>query len=60
VRIAEIHVYQMDLPVSGKRYRMSLGSYAALDSTIVEIGVSCANDLLALGRLQQCVALSLR
>jgi L-alanine-DL-glutamate epimerase-like enolase superfamily enzyme len=27
----------MDLPVSGKRYRMSVGSYATLDSTIVEI-----------------------
>jgi L-alanine-DL-glutamate epimerase-like enolase superfamily enzyme len=37
VRIAEIHVYQMDLPVSGERYRMSEGSYATLDSTIVEI-----------------------
>jgi L-alanine-DL-glutamate epimerase-like enolase superfamily enzyme len=37
VRIAEIHVYQMDLPLSGKNYRMSEGSYAALDSTIVEV-----------------------
>jgi 4-hydroxyproline betaine 2-epimerase len=37
VRIAGIHVYQMDLPVSGKRYRMSEGAYAALDSTIVEL-----------------------
>jgi 4-hydroxyproline betaine 2-epimerase len=37
VRIAEIHVYQMDLPLSGKPYRMSEGSYATLDSTIVEI-----------------------
>jgi L-alanine-DL-glutamate epimerase-like enolase superfamily enzyme len=31
VRIAEIHVYQADLPVSGKHYRMSEGSYATLD-----------------------------
>jgi L-alanine-DL-glutamate epimerase-like enolase superfamily enzyme len=37
VRIAEIHVYQMDLPLSGKAYRMSVGAYTTLDSTIVEI-----------------------
>lgn len=37
MRIAEIHVYQMDLPLSGKPYRMSEGSYATLDSTIVEV-----------------------
>ena len=37
MRIAEIHVYQVDLPLSGKHYRMSEGSYATLDSTIVEI-----------------------
>lgn len=37
MRIAEIHVYQMDLPLSGKGYRMSEGSYTALDSTVVEI-----------------------
>jgi L-alanine-DL-glutamate epimerase-like enolase superfamily enzyme len=37
MRIAEIHVYQMDLPLSGKNYRMSEGSYGALDSTIVEV-----------------------
>ena len=32
-----IHVYQMDLPLRGKLYRMSDGTYTALDSTIVEI-----------------------
>jgi 4-hydroxyproline betaine 2-epimerase len=37
VRIAEIHVFQMDLPLSGKGYRMSEGSYTTLDSTIVQI-----------------------
>jgi L-alanine-DL-glutamate epimerase-like enolase superfamily enzyme len=37
LRIAEIHVYQVDLPVVGRLYRMSMGSYAALDSTVVEI-----------------------
>ncbi|MBV1935601.1 mandelate racemase [Streptomyces sp. BV286] len=37
MRIAEIHVYQMDLPLSGKVYRMSEGAYTALDSTIVEV-----------------------
>jgi hypothetical protein len=28
--IAEIHVYKVDLPVSGKPYRMSEGTYAIL------------------------------
>jgi L-alanine-DL-glutamate epimerase-like enolase superfamily enzyme len=37
VRIAEIHVYQVDLPLSGKTYRMSEGSYTVLDSTVVKI-----------------------
>ena len=37
MRIAEIHVFQMDLPLSGKGYRMSEGSYTTLDSTIVQI-----------------------
>ena len=37
MRIAEIHVYQMDLPLRGNSYRMSEGSHATLDSTIVEI-----------------------
>ncbi|MFC7596513.1 mandelate racemase/muconate lactonizing enzyme family protein [Terrabacter sp. GCM10028922] len=37
MRIAEIHVFQMDLPLSGKGYRMSEGSYTTLDSTIVQV-----------------------
>ena len=37
MRIAEIHVYQLDLPLSGKTYRMSEGSYTALDSTVVQV-----------------------
>ena len=37
MRIAEVHVYQKDLPVRGTVYRMSEGAYTALDSTIVEI-----------------------
>ena len=37
VRIAEIHVYQMDLPLGGKLYRMSDGTHTTMDSTIVEI-----------------------
>ena len=37
MRIAEVHVYQKDLPLSGAVYRMSEGAYTALDSTIVEI-----------------------
>jgi len=37
VRIAEIHVYQMDLPLRGKPYRMSGGPHSVLDSTIVQV-----------------------
>jgi L-alanine-DL-glutamate epimerase-like enolase superfamily enzyme len=37
MRIAEIHVFQMDLPVSRTTYRMSSGPYTTLDSTIVQI-----------------------
>ena len=37
MRIAEIHVYQVDLPLNGKIYRMSEGSFTTLDSTVVEI-----------------------
>ena len=36
MRIAEIHVYQKDLPVDGI-YTMSEGSYTSLDSTIVQV-----------------------
>ncbi|MGO4584636.1 mandelate racemase/muconate lactonizing enzyme family protein [Arthrobacter sp. 2RAF6] len=36
MRIAEIHLYQMDLPLNGT-YRMSEGAYSILDSTIVEV-----------------------
>ncbi|CCH79863.1 conserved hypothetical protein [Nostocoides japonicum T1-X7] len=37
MRIREIHIYQVDLPVGGKPYRMSAGTYASLDSTVVEV-----------------------
>lgn len=37
MRIAEIHVFQIDLPVAGKAYRMSEGTHAVLDSTIVKV-----------------------
>jgi 4-hydroxyproline betaine 2-epimerase len=37
VRIAEIHVYQVDLPLNGKAYRMSGSAHTMLDSTVVEI-----------------------
>lgn len=38
MRIAEIHVYQMELPLSGRSYRMSEGgTHTAFDSTIVEV-----------------------
>ena len=37
MRITEIHVYQRNLPVVGKPYRMSRSSVTALDTTIVEV-----------------------
>jgi L-alanine-DL-glutamate epimerase-like enolase superfamily enzyme len=37
MRIAEIHSYQLDLPVTGKSYRMSEGQHSVLDSTIVKV-----------------------
>jgi len=36
LRIAEIHIYQKDLPVGGV-YTMSEGAYTSLDSTIVQV-----------------------
>ncbi|GAA1388934.1 enolase C-terminal domain-like protein [Pseudonocardia kongjuensis] len=37
MRIAEIHLYQVDLPPVGGVYRMSDGAHADLDSTVVQI-----------------------
>ena len=37
MRIDQIRIYQYDLPVKGKPYRMSLSELTALDTTIVEI-----------------------
>lgn len=37
MRIAQVHVYQKDLPLNGSVYRLSEGAYTALDSTVVEI-----------------------
>jgi len=37
MRIAEVHVYRVDLPLNGTIYRMSEGSYTAFDSTVVRI-----------------------
>ena len=36
MRIAEIHLYQVELPPAGV-YRMSDGAHADLDSTVVQI-----------------------
>ncbi len=53
MRIAEVHVYQKDRPLSGAAYRMSEGAHTALDSTIVEIvsdtGVSGWGETCPLG-----------
>ena len=57
MRIAEIHVYRKDLPLDGEPYRMSGGSYAALDSTVVEIvsdtGVSGWGETCPIGPTYQ-------
>lgn len=37
MRIAEIHIYQQDLEVVGRPYRMALTKVTALDSTLVKI-----------------------
>ena len=37
MRIAEIHVFQVDLPVPGTPYRMSGGAHSSLDSTVVQV-----------------------
>ena len=37
MRIAEIHVYQVALPLNGAAYQMSEGSYTAFDSTLVKV-----------------------
>ena len=37
MRIAEIYIYQHDLPVKGPAYRMALAELTTLDTTIVEI-----------------------
>lgn len=37
MRIGEIHVFQADISLRGKAYKMSAGSYSSLDSTVVQI-----------------------
>lgn len=37
MRIAEIHVYAVHLPLHGKVYRMAEGPYTGFDSTVVQI-----------------------
>ena len=37
MRIAEIHLYQVDLPLEGTVYRLSDGAHTAFDSTVVQI-----------------------
>jgi 4-hydroxyproline betaine 2-epimerase len=53
VRVAEVHVYQVDLPITGKGYRMSEGSYSELDSTVIELvsdaGVSGWGEICPVG-----------
>ena len=37
MRIAEVHIYQHDLPVAGEPYRYSSASVHALDTTLVKL-----------------------
>lgn len=37
MRITEIHLYQVDLPVVGGAYRLSGGAHTAFDSTLVQV-----------------------
>ena len=37
MRIKEVHIYKLKLPVAGGSYRMASDSVSKLDSTIVEI-----------------------
>ena len=37
MRIKEVHIYKLELPVAGGSYRMASASVSKLDSTIVEI-----------------------
>lgn len=57
MRIAEIHVYQRDLPVLGKPYRMSRSSVTSLDATIVEVvtedGITGYGETCPLGAVYQ-------
>lgn len=58
MRIAEIHVYQVDLALSDKSYRMSAGgAYTAFDSTIVEVvsdtGISGWGETCPVGPVYQ-------
>ena len=50
MRIAEIHVYQHDLPIDGQAFRMSGSSHTVLDSTIVQI----VSDTGAVGWGETC------
>ena len=53
MRVAEVHVYQVDLPLSGKAYSMSEGSYLLLDSTVVQVvsdtGISGWGEICPVG-----------
>lgn len=41
MRIAEIHLFQVDLPVGGAGYRMSEGTHTSLDSAVAAAEVDC-------------------
>lgn len=58
LRISDIHVYQMDLPLGDKSYRTSSGgAYTSFDSTIVEIvsdtGISGWGETCPFGAVYQ-------
>jgi len=57
IKITEIHIYQHDLEIKGKPYKMSLSEVKKLDTTIVEVvtdsGISGFGEVCPLGPTYQ-------
>lgn len=57
IKITEIHIYQHDLDIKGKPYKMSLSEVNSLDTTIVKIvtdsGISGFGEVCPLGPVYQ-------
>jgi L-alanine-DL-glutamate epimerase-like enolase superfamily enzyme len=57
MKISAIHIYQHDLDIKGKPYKMAMSAVASLDTTIVEIvsdsGISGFGEVCPLGPVYQ-------